>query len=105
MSNPRNDLDFIRDMLITALNEKRDSIVSDLFALYEKVQTNPKLPVGNINIDKLITDMGNQYNFSLDSDYLDPTTDHVVAAGEVNIPGSSGADVISFGNYKPRDGF
>ena len=94
----RSDLDFIRDMLVAALNEKRDSIVGDLFKLYEEVQNRPTIPAGNINIDKLVTDMGTEYNFSLSSDYLTP------AAGAVDFDGVGLADdVISFGDYKSQE--
>ena len=91
MSNSRNDLDFIRDMLIMALNEKRDDIVGDLFKMYEQVQNRPTIPGGNINIDKLVTDMGDEYNFNLSSDFLS-------AAGDVTINPLNN-DVISFGDY------
>ena len=99
MSNSRSDVDFIRDMLVTALNEKRDSIVSDLFKLYEQVQTTPNFPKGNINIDTFTKPDGTEYNFNLTSDYLDG-----MAAGPVDyIPGAFGNDVISFGDYKSRE--
>ena len=91
MSNSRNDLDFIRDMLIMALNEKRDNIIGDLFKMYEQVQNRPTIPDGNINIDKLVTDMGDEYNFNLSSDFLS-------AAGDVTINPLNN-DVISFGDY------
>ena len=92
MSNSRNDLDFIRDMLIMALNEKRDDIVGDLFKMYEQVQNRPTIPDGNINIDKLVTDMGTDYNFSLSSDYISD-------CGNIEIGNSLNNDVISFGDY------
>ena len=100
----RSDLDFIRDMLVSALNEKRDSIVGDLFKLYEEVQNRPTIPDGNINIDKILTDAGTEYNFSLSSDYM-PQAEYVNAAGSVDlgIPGSFGEDVISFGDYKSQE--
>jgi len=93
MSNSRNDLDFIRDMLIMALNEKRDDIVGDLFKMYEQVQNRPTIPDGNINIDKLVTDMGTEYNFNLTSDYINQTN------GNIEIGNSLNNDVISFGDY------
>ena len=96
MSNSRNDLDFIRDMLIMALNEKRDDIVGDLFKMYEQVQNRPTIPTGDINIDKLVTDMGSEYNFNLSSDYLG-------AMGDVTIGNSLNNDVISFGDYKSQE--
>ena len=92
----RSDLDFIRDMLVSALNEKRDSIVGDLFKLYEEVQNRPTIPDGNINIDKILTDAGTEYNFSLSSDYMPQ------AAGAVDL-GGWGDDVISFGDYKSQE--
>ena len=91
MSNSRNDIDFIRDMLIMALNEKRDGIVGDLFKMYEQVQNRPTIPTGDINIDKFVTDMGDEYNFNLSSDFLS-------AAGDVTINPLNN-DVISFGDY------
>ena len=96
----RSDLDFIRDMLVAALNEKRDSIIGDLFKMYEEVQNRPTIPDGNINIDKLVTDMGTEYNFSLSSDYLTP------AAGSIDFGGfgtEGGQDVISFTDYKSQE--
>jgi hypothetical protein len=98
MSNSRNDLDFIRDMLIMALNEKRDDIVGDLFKMYEQVQNRPTIPTGNIDIDKLVTDMGSEYNFNLSSDYIP------AAPASINLGNSlSGQDVISFGDYKSKE--
>tara|TARA_B100000035_G_scaffold122052_1_gene103789 strand:+ start:879 stop:1175 length:297 start_codon:yes stop_codon:yes gene_type:complete len=92
----RSDLDFVRDMLLAALDERRDDIVGDLFKMYEEVRNRPTIPDGNINIDKILTDAGTEYNFSLSSDYLDET----YAAGSVDLSSSVGADVISFGEYK-----
>ena len=92
----RSDLDFIRDTLVAALNEKRDSIIGDLFKLYEEVQDRPTIPDGNINIDKILTDAGTEYNFSLSSDYMPQ------AAGAVDL-GGWGDDVISFGDYKSQE--
>jgi len=91
----RSDLDFIRDMLIDALNEKRDSIIGDLFKMYEEVQNRPTIPDGNINIDKILSDAGTEYNFSLSSDYMPQ------AAGAVDL--GLGDDVISFGDYKSQE--
>jgi len=103
----RSDLDFIRDTLVTALNEKRDGIIGDLFKLYEEVQNRPTIPSGNINItkdpsgninitkDKVVVDGINydQYNFNLTSEYVP------AAAGDIAI-GGFGNDVISFGDYQ-----
>ena len=98
----RSDLDFIRDMLVSALNEKRDSIIGDLFKLYEQVQNRPTIPDGNINIDNLLHNT--DYNFSLSSDYLDPKIEFDgMAAGPVNVGGAFGEDVISFGDYKSQE--
>lgn len=93
MSNSRNDLDFIRDMLIMALNEKRDDIVGDLFKMYEQVQNRPTIPTGNINIDTLTKPDGTEYNFTLSSDYI----------SDVTIGNSLNNDVISFGDYKSQE--
>ena len=96
----RSDLDFIRDTLVTALNEKRDGIIGDLFKLYEEVQNRPTIPSGNINItkDKVVVDGINydQYNFNLTSEYVP------AAAGDVAI-GGFGNDIISFGDYQSRE--
>ena len=96
----RSDLDFIRDMLVSALNEKRDSIVGDLFKLYEEIQNRPTIPDGNINIDNLLSNT--DYNFSLSSDYLDGMP-QAAGAVDLNIPGALGNDVISFGDYKSQE--
>ena len=97
----RSDLDFLRDVLVDALESKRDNLIPRLFKLYEEVRApEPTIPssdmLGNINIDKILTDAGSEYNFSLTSDYLDET----YAAGSVDLGSSVGADVISFGEYK-----
>ena len=89
----RSDLDFIRDMLVSALNEKRDSIVGDLFKLYEEVQNRPTIP-GTIDFSSL----GSDYNFNLSSDYMPQ------AGGPVDLGNSlAGQDVISFGDYKSQE--
>ena len=89
----RSDLDFVRDVLIDALDQKREDLVPRIFKLYEELRAPaPTIPSGNINIDTLGTD----YNFSLTSDYLD----NVGAAESVTIGNSVGEDVISFGDYK-----
>jgi len=90
----RSDLDFLRDMLVSALHEKRDGIIGDLFKMYEEVRNRPTIPAGNINIDKIVSDMGTEYNFNLTSDYMPQ------AAGDVIVGDGIGADVISFGDYK-----
>ena len=92
----RSDLDFLRDMLVSALHEKRDGIIGDLFKMYEEVRNRPTIPAGNINIDKIVSDMGTEYNFNLTSDYMPQ------AAGDV-IVGGLGNDVISFGDYQSRE--
>jgi len=89
----RSDLDFVRDVLIDALDQKREDLVVRLFKLYEELRSPaPTIPAGNINIDTL---NGTDYNFSLTSDFLSDT----LAAGEVDLS-SVGNDVISFGDYK-----
>ena len=102
----RSDLDFIREMLVTALNEKRDSIIGDLFKMYEEVQNRATIP-DTSTIDKILSDTKTEYNFSLSSDYLDVSGfgNNAAAAGAVdlNIPGAVGNDVISFGDYKSQE--
>ncbi len=88
----RSDLDFIREMLVTALNEKRDSIIGDLFKMYEEVQNRPTIP-GSVNIDNILNNT--DYNFSLSSDYMPQ------AGGAVDL--GIGQDVISFGDYKSQE--
>jgi len=82
----RSDIDFVRDVLIDALDERRDELVGDLFDLYNRVRERENTPapdpfagLGNINISS--TD-GIDYNFA--------------AAGDVAIGGAEGQDVISF---------
>ena len=99
MSNSSSDLDFVRNMLVLALDQKRDSIVGDLFKLYEEVQNRPTIPDGNINIDKILTDAGTEYNFSLSSDYMP----QAAGAVDLGIAGALGDDVISFGDYKSQE--
>ena len=100
----RSDLDFIREMLVTALNEKRDSIIGDLFKMYEEVQNRPTIP-DTSTIDKILSDTGSEYNFSLSSDYLDVSgLGNNAAAGAVDLGNSlAGQDVISFGDYKSQE--
>ena len=88
----RSDLDFVRDVLIDALDQKREDLVPRIFKLYEELRAPaPTIPSGNIDINTL----GNDYNFSLTSDYLGD----VGAAAEVDLSGV-GNDVISFGDYQ-----
>jgi len=88
----RSDLDFVRDVLIDALDQKREDLVPRIFKLYEELRAPaPTIPTGNIDITKL----GNAYNFSLTSDYLPDAA----PAAEVDLSGLNN-DVISFGDYK-----
>jgi hypothetical protein len=84
----RSDIDFVRDVLIEALDERRDELVGDLFDLYNRVRERENTPapdlfagLGNINISTTETADGTMYNF---------------AAGDVAITGAEGQDVISF---------
>ena len=89
----RSDLDFVRDVLVDALEQKREDLVPRIFKLYEELRAPaPTIPSGNIDL----TTLGNDYNFSLTSDYLG---DGIGAAAEVDLSGV-GNDVISFGDYK-----
>jgi len=38
MCNSSSDLDFMRDVLVRAFEERRDNLISDLFNLYEEVR-------------------------------------------------------------------
>ena len=79
----RSDLDFIRDVLVDALDQRRDDLVPRLFKMYEEMRTPSTFSsFGNINISTTNTDAGTEYNFNLNSDYL------------------ASPDVISFGDYK-----
>ena len=82
----RSDLDFIRDVLIDALDQRRDDLIPRLFKLYEEVRApEPTIPstndiLGNINITTTgFPDGSTQYDFSYDT---------------------ANSDVISFGDYK-----
>jgi len=88
----RSDLDFVRDVLIDALDQKREDLVVRLFKLYEELRAPaPTIPTGNINIDTLSTPDGTEYNFNLTSDFLNEN---------ISIGNSPNTDVISFGDYK-----
>ena len=85
----RSDIDFVRDVLIDALDERRDELVGDLFDLYNRVRERENTPapdlfagLGNINISTTETADGTMYNFA--------------AAGDVAIGNTEGQDVISF---------
>ena len=85
----RSDIDFVRDVLIEALDERRDELVGDLFDLYNRVRERENTPapdlfagLGNINISTTETADGTMYNFA--------------AAGDVAIGNTEGQDVISF---------
>jgi len=88
----RSDLDFLSDVLIDALQQKRTELVSDLFDLYNKTQNRSTVSDGNIDFSTL----GGEYNFNLSSDYMP------AAAGPVNLSSLS-EDVISFGDYKSQE--
>jgi len=100
MTKTHSDLDFIRDMLLAALDERRDDIVGDLFKMYEQARTEsrPTIPAGNINIDTVTKPDGSQYNFTLSSDYIP------AAPASINLGNSlNNNDVISFGDYTRTD--
>ena len=88
----RSDLDFIRDVLVDALDQRRDNLIPRLFKLYEELRTPPTIPstndiLGNINISTTgFPDGSTQYDFSYG------------AAGDV-VVGGFGNDVINFGDY------
>ena len=82
----RSDLDFVRDVLIDALDQKREDLVARLFKLYEELRTpEPTIPgMGNISITSTgFEDGSTQYDFS--------------SVGNVEIGNSFSDDVISFG--------
>ena len=86
----RSDIDFVRDVLIDALDERRDELVGDLFDLYNRVRERENTPapdlfagLGNINISTTETADGTMYNFA-------------TAGGDVAIGNTEGQDVISF---------
>ncbi|CZR94174.1 hypothetical protein CDFC105_23896 [Clostridioides difficile] len=94
MGAKTSDIDFVRQTLITALNEGRDELLGELFKLYENVRQRTKNttdPVtnyrGGISITKENTDDGSiRYNFS----------DYPGAGGDYLVSGIN-HDVISFG--------
>ena len=86
----------LRQALINALAEGDEEFLSELFKLYKEVQDRPAVSLGDINIDKIVTDEGTEFNFNLSSDYMP------VAAGPVDLS-SFGDDVISFGDYKSQE--
>ena len=82
----RSDLDFVRDVLIDALDQKREDLVARLFKLYEELRApEPTIPgIGNISITSTGFDDGStQYDFS--------------SVGNVEIGSAFSDDVISFG--------
>lgn len=90
----RSDIDFVRDVLIDALDERRDELVGDLFDLYNRVRERENTPapdpftgLGNINISS--TD-------GIDASIFDFAAAGDVAIGDVAIGGAEGKDVISF---------
>ena len=78
-----SDLDFVSDMLVQALQERREDLVPRLFKLYDELKNPPTIP-GISTSD---------YNFNLSSEYLTELNNNV-AIGGLN------DDVISFGDYK-----
>jgi hypothetical protein len=82
----RSDLDFVRDVLIDALDQKREDLVARLFKLYEELRApEPTIPgIGNVSITSTgFEDGSTQYDFS--------------SVGDVVIGNSFNDDVISFG--------
>ena len=82
----RSDLDFVRDVLIDALDQKREDLVARLFKLYEELRApEPTIPgIGNVSITSTgFEDGATQYDFS--------------SVGDVVIGNSFNDDVISFG--------
>jgi len=91
----------LRQALVTALTEKQDTQLSELFDALNKV----KGILRNCNTlritdstDKWYNKMS-EYNFNLSSDYLTTTVpdDTVISFGDTIISGSSGTDTISLG--------
>ena len=95
MTEKRSDLDFVSDVLINALNERREDIIPDIYKMYEQIRNRPTIPGGDINIDKVTKPDGTEYNFSLTSEYLPNAADMVSFGGS--------DDVISFGDYKSQE--
>jgi len=82
----RSDLDFLRDVMVDALDQKRDDLIPRLFKLYEEVRSPaPTIPdLGNISISTTgFEDGSKQYDFS--------------NVGSVELGNSFNDDVISFG--------
>jgi len=91
MTEKKSDIDFVSDVLINALNEKREDIIPDIYKMYEEIRNRPTIPDGNITIDKVARPDGTEYNFKLTSDYFD------LSGLQCN------QDVISFGDYKSQE--
>ncbi len=97
MTQKRSDLDFISDVLINALNDKREDIIPDIYKMYEEIRNRPTIP-GNIEIgnDTITFDGQNSsYNFNLTSQYI-PGVASMIDFNNSN-------DVISFGDYESRE--
>ena len=93
MCNSSSDLDFMRDVLVRAFEERRDNLISDLFNLYEEAReragdveedTSPEFLTENLGNITIQTQQG-----------AEPIT--FGAAGPVDMNNFSlGEDVISF---------
>ena len=97
----------LRQALINALAEGDEEFLSELFTEYQHVSDLNRKVSEKINVDP-------NFSFTLSSEYLkndriggdlDAMDDITFAAGPVNIGGAFGNDVISFGDYKPRDDY
>ncbi|MFZ9728816.1 MAG: hypothetical protein ACO3CD_07365 [Candidatus Nanopelagicaceae bacterium] len=80
----------MRDVLVDALDQKRDDLVGDLFELYNQVR---------IRVDN---DAKGGFTFNIpgypDMSTTPETIDYLNGLGDIKIS-STGADVISFGDY------
>lgn len=68
----KSDVDFVCDVLVDALQQRRSDLITDLFDLYNKVRkrenvasTDPLTGLGNINISTTdVSDGYTKYDFS-----------------------------------------
>ena len=93
----------LRQALINALAEGDEQHLTELFTEYQHIS----------DLNKRVQEEQVTFNFDLSSDYLSNLTvdrgdldamDNInFAAGPVDLPGSLGNDVISFGDYKSQE--
>lgn len=81
MCNSNSDLDFMRDVLVRAFEERRDNLISDLFNLYEEARERAG-DVEEETTPEFLTENG---------------------LGNITIQTQQGAEPITFGAAAPVD--